>query len=150
MSLKKVALLALLLTTAAHTAKADDQSDVLAANKAVEDAFSKLDIASIEGTWHHGENVSVIHPSSKSPIVGWQAVQKTYADHPARYNDFKIGMETPHVAVSGNTAWTVGIEKVYAHRKNGELLDISALTTNIFQKLDGKWLLVHHHASRLP
>lgn len=150
MHFKRTALLTLFLTIAAPMAKADDQSDVLAANKGVEDSFSKLDIASIEGTWRHDENVSVIHPSSKSPVVGWQAVQKTYADHPARYNDFKVSMENPHVTVSGDIAWTVGIEKVYAHRKNGELLDISALTTNIFQKFDGKWLLVHHHASRLP
>ncbi len=150
MDLRILALLSVLVTALVQPAKADDQADVVAANKAVEDSFSRLDIAAIEGTWDHNESVSVIHPSSKSPVIGWQTVQKTYADHPARYNDFVVAMENPHVTVSGNAAWVIGIEKVYAHRKNGDLLDIAALTTNIFQKHDGKWLLVHHHASRMP
>jgi ketosteroid isomerase-like protein len=133
-----------------QSAKADDQSDVLAANKTVEESFSKLDVTAIENTWDHSDGVSVIHPSSKGPVIGWQAVQKTYADHPARYQDFNVTMESPHVTISGNAAWVIGTEKVHAHRKNGDLLDIAALTTNIFQKRDGKWLLVHHHASRTP
>ena len=54
------------------------------------------------------------------------------------------------LTVKDNVAWVVGIEKVYAHRANGDLLDISALATNIFERRSGKWLLVHHHASRMP
>jgi ketosteroid isomerase-like protein len=150
MSLPQFALLTLLITASMQSAKADDQSDVLAANKTVEESFSKLDVTAIENTWDHSDGASVIHPSSKNPVIGWQAVQKTYADHPARYQDFKVTMESPHVTISGNTAWVIGTERVLAHRKNGDLLDIAALTTNIFQKRDGKWLLVHHHASRMP
>ncbi|WP_377830521.1 nuclear transport factor 2 family protein [Bradyrhizobium lupini] len=39
---------------------------------------------------------------------------------------------------------------MYAHRATGDVLEISALATNIFEKRSGKWLLVHHHASRMP
>jgi len=59
-------------------------------------------------------------------------------------------MDNPQVTIKDNVAWVVGIEKVYAHRANGEVLDISALATNIFEKRNGEWLRVHHHASRMP
>lgn len=132
-----------------HGAMADDKADVLVANQAVEQSFSKLDISAIEATWARSD-VSVIHPASKSPIVGWEAVQKSYADHPIRYKDFTVAMDNPVVTINGNVAWVVGVEKVHAHRSNGEPLDISALATNIYEKRDGKWLMVHHHASRAP
>ena len=59
-------------------------------------------------------------------------------------------MDNPQITINGNVAWVVGIEKVYAYRANGDVLDISALATNIFEKHSNKWLLVHHHASRMP
>ena len=132
------------------SALADDKADVLAANTEVEQAFSKLDSKAIEATWAQDERVSVIHPASKAPIVGWEGVQKSYADHSVRYKDFSVVMENPHVAINGNIAWVVGTEKVRAHRANGDVLDISALATNIFERRGGKWLLVHHHGSRMP
>ena len=140
----------LLVAFGAVSARANDKADVLAANTQVEQAFSKLDVKAIEATWAQDGSVSVIHPSSKVPVLGWEAVQKSYADHPVRYKDFSVVMDNPQVTVNGNVAWVVGIEKVYAHRANGDVLDISALTTNIFEKRSGKWLLVHHHASRMP
>lgn len=151
MKLFSRALLPLLLViSGTASARADDKADVLAANAQVEQAFSKLDVKAIEATWAQDGSVSVIHPSSKAPILGWEAVQKTYADHPVRYKDFSVAMNNPQVTTNGNVAWVIGIEKVYAHRANGDVLDISALTTNIFEKRGDKWLLVHHHASRMP
>lgn len=139
-----------LVAFGAVSARADDKSEVLAANTQVEQAFSKLDVKAIEATWAQDRSVSVIHPASKAPILSWEAVQKSYADHPVRYKNFSVVMENPQVTVNGNTAWVVGTEKVSAHRTNGDPLDISALATNIFEKRNGKWLLVHHHASRMP
>lgn len=138
----------LLVVCGAVSARADDKADVLAANTQVEQAFSKLDVNAIEVTWAQDGSVSVIHPASKAPLLGWEAVQKSYADHPVRYKDFSVVMDNPEIAINGNIAWVVGVEKVYAHRANGDVLDISALATNIFEKRSGKWLLVHHHANR--
>lgn len=140
----------LFVAFAAVSARADDTADVLAANSQVEQAFSKLDVKAIEATWAQDGSVSVIHPASKAPLLGWEAVQKSYADHPVRYKDFSVVMDNPQITINGNIAWVIGIEKVYAHRANGDVLDISALATNIFEKRSDKWLLVHHHASRMP
>ncbi len=34
--------------------------------------------------------------------------------------------------------------------RGGAALDHTALTTFAFERRDGRWLLVHHHASRVP
>src|SRR3954462_10270942 len=130
----------LLMSFGAVSARADDKADVLAANTQVEQAFTKLDVKAIEATWAQDGSVSVIHPASKAPILGWEAVQKSYEDHPVRYKDFSVVMDNPQVTGNDNVAWVVGIEKVYAHRANVDLLDISALATNMFEKRSGKWL----------
>jgi len=139
--------LALLARTSAW---ADDAEDVLAANKAYEHAFSKLDIKAIEAGWAHDPSVSVIHPSSKAVLVGWDAVRKSYADQPLRHTDFSVAMDNPTITVRENIAWVVGIEKVHTVLTNGEVADLSVSATSIFEKRSGAWLMVHHHGSRTP
>ena len=45
-------------------------------------------------------------------------------------------------------AWVVGLEKVRGRMKDGSNFAFTALGTNIYEKRDGRWLVVHHHASK--
>ena len=48
-------------------------------------------------------------------------------------------------------ATVVGTERFQGKRvDNGQSVEFQALTTNIFEKRDGRWLMTHHHASRMP
>ncbi len=132
------------------SAWADDAADVLTANKAYERAFSSLDINAIEATWAHDASVTVMHPSSKTILLGWDAVRKSYADQPARHKDFSVTMENPTITVRGKIAWVVGIERVHTVLTNGQTADLSVMATSIYEKRDGVWLMVHHHGSRVP
>jgi ketosteroid isomerase-like protein len=140
----------LLGTFAITSAWADDVADVVAANKSYEQAFSSLDIKAIDAAWAHDADVTVIHPSSKLVLIGWDAVRKSYADQPARHKDFSVAMDSPHVTVSSNVGLVVGVEKVHTVLTNGEVADLSIMATSVYEKRDGKWLLVHHHGSRMP
>jgi len=136
---------------AAGTAYADDQADVLAANQAVDAAFSRLDIQAFDPLWAHDDRVTAIHPSSKAVVVGWTAVRKSWAEGTlSRYKEIAVSMENPSVRVANNVAVVTGIEKVRGVRPNGDAAEFSALTTNVYEKRDGHWLMVHHHASRMP
>ncbi len=141
---------ALLAATGIDTAWADDLADVVAANKNYEQAFSSLNINAIDAAWAHDENVTAIHPSSKMVLVGWKAVRKSYADQRARHKDFSVAMPDPHVTVLNNTALVVGIEKVHTVLTNGETADLLVMSSSVYEKRDGKWLLIHHHGSRVP
>jgi ketosteroid isomerase-like protein len=144
-------ILAVLLSAiGAASAWADDVAEVLSANASYERAFSSLDINAIDAAWAHDQNVTVVHPSSKAVIVGWEAVRKSYADQPARHKEFSVVMDNPHIIVAGGTAWIVGMEKIHTILTNGQVADLSAMATSVYEKRNGKWLLVHHHGSRTP
>jgi ketosteroid isomerase-like protein len=132
------------------SAWADDAADVLAANRRYERAFSSLDIKAMEAAWAHDPSVSVIHPSSKAVLAGWDAVRKSYADQPSRHKDFSVTMENPAITIRDDIAWVVGLEKVHTVLTNGEAVDLSVSATSIFGKRNGVWLMVHHHGSRTP
>lgn len=142
----------LFFAVVAGSVQADDRTDVVAANKAFDNAVSKRDINSIEALWAHDNNVSIIHPSSKEPLVGWEAVSKSWAEGTlARYSDIQLSLSDPHVRVDGNLATVVGTERFQGKRAdNGQTVEFQALTTNVFEKRDGRWLMTHHHASRMP
>lgn len=132
-------------------ARADDRADVLAANQTVSAAFSKLDIKAFDPLWAHDESVTTIHPSSKTVVVGWEAVRKSWAEGTlSRYKEISVAMENPSISVANNVALVVGIEKVHGTRANGDVAEFSALTTNVYEKRNGHWLMIHHHASRMP
>lgn len=64
--------IALLLTAVTSASQADDKADVLSANQAFEQAFSSRDIQAIETAWAHDANVTIVHPISKVPLVGFR------------------------------------------------------------------------------
>jgi ketosteroid isomerase-like protein len=142
----------LLASVLATPVKADDKADVLAANKAFDTAVSNRNIDQLDPLWAHDSSVTIIHPSSKAPLVGWEAVRKSWAEGTlARFSELSVSMSEPDVRLNGNTAVAVGIEVVKGKRADsGAAVEFAALTTNIYEKRDGRWLMVHHHGSRLP
>jgi ketosteroid isomerase-like protein len=50
----------------------------------------------------------------------------------------------------GDIAWVSGIEKAKRKNKAGETSSGSNMGTSIFQKQDGRWFMVYHHASPMP
>lgn len=146
--------LSLVLVTVllAMPAWADDRSDVLAANHAFDAAVSARNIDALDPLCSHDDGVMLIPPAGKVPLFGWLAVRKSWAEGTfARYSELSVTMADPSIRVNGNTAVVVGIETVRGKRtSNGEMNEFSALTTNVFEKRDGRWLMVHHHASRVP
>jgi len=59
-------------------------------------------------------------------------------------------MEQPLIKVNGSVAWVSGIEHAEGKDKTGVAFSRSNLVTNIFEKRAAVWLMVHHHASRMP
>ena len=54
------------------------------------------------------------------------------------------------IHINGNVAWIVGQETVSNRLKDGTQVTGTNFVTNIFEKKDGHWLMVSHHAHTLP
>lgn len=134
----------------AAPALADDQSDVRAANDAFEQAFSRRDLAGIEAAWAHDGSVTTLHPISKAVVVGWSDVRQSWEATLQRWSEVSATMDGAQIGTANSVGWVVGIERVRGRRPNGEQAEVVALTTNIFEKRGDRWVMVHHHGSRLP
>ena len=120
------------------------------ANHQFDKALSARDVAEMENVWVRDAHVAAIHPSSKAPIVGWEAVRKSWETTFDRFSEIAVSMKDPQIRISQNVAWVVGVEAVQGKLKNGDAAAFAAVTTNIFEKHGERWLMVFHSSSRVP
>ncbi|HEV2099135.1 MAG TPA: nuclear transport factor 2 family protein [Stellaceae bacterium] len=119
-----------------------------AANQAFYSAFSARDVAAMQKVWSSDPDIQNIGPTNKSVTVGWDKIGKGFETLFAAFPELKSTME-PDIKIVGAVAWTTGIEQVQRKDKAGTTSSAKNLVTNIFQKQDGHWMMVHHHASRI-
>ena len=125
----------------------DDSSAVLKVNSDFYRAFSTKNITLMGTVWHNSPYVQCIHPGAK-PLVGYDNIVSMWSNmFQARDQVFKGTDITPsdvRVHVRGTSAFVTCTEEVIAPSGAERRM----LATNIFRKLEGRWVLVHHHASQ--
>ena len=126
-----------------------DLDAVKAANQAFYTALSTGDVTAMRKVWSSDPDTTNIRPGGKSVVVGWDAIGKGFEETRDAFPDLKATME-PRIKIVGAIAWASGVEQTQRKDKSGTVVSGANLATNIFQKQDGHWLMVHHHASRMP
>jgi ketosteroid isomerase-like protein len=127
-----------------------DAAAVRAASKAFYEALATLDDGSaMANIWAKTPYVTYLSPSGSTITVGWDALQKIWADN-SRYTKRNVSLQSSHVHAVGNLAWEMGIETGDVVIKDGTSRRIDANATNIYEFIGGRWLIVSHHASQRP
>jgi ketosteroid isomerase-like protein len=102
--------------------------------------------------WHHDDCVSTVHPFDYWSR-GWEDVWATWKQIATIFSyyrghaDRQDGIGTIHdlsVTVLSDVAYTTGIYKSCLYLPDGELR-MSVYCTNILQRRNGTWKMVHHH-----
>jgi ketosteroid isomerase-like protein len=127
--------------------QASDVDRVEAASRDFIAAISARDIQAMDKLWAHESYVTFMGPLSTNIVVGWDGVRKAWEMRFGQFDRVTISLPESHVHTNGNVAWTVGIEPVQLLRKNGDTLGFNALVTNVFERHDGRWLVVSHQAT---
>ena len=134
--------------------QAADAEGVRAALSAFYAALNARDIRAMEALWSRDAEPIMIHPAgphARAPVVGWEAVRRSFEEAWPRFEEFKVTVNEPvQVRVGQGGAVAVATTPVRQKVRGGEALDYTALATFAFERRDGRWLLVHHHASRVP
>jgi ketosteroid isomerase-like protein len=133
-----------------HAEQKSEIETVAEANHAFDTAISTRDIKAMERVWATEPYAIAVHPASKALIVGWDAVRKSWEGTFDRFAEISVSMKEPHIHVAENVGWVVGIETVQGKSKNGDAVSFTAFTTNMYEKRDGRWLMVLHTTSRVP
>src|SRR5262249_42109459 len=129
-----------------------DSDNVNAAVNAFHAALSNLDIGKMQNVWAQEPYVVLINPRDKAPAVGWDAVKKDWQTGVIGFwAELKLSpKQTPQIHVDQTTAWTTGVVGVEGKNKSGQALSFTIIETQVYEKRGDRWLMVSHHASRVP
>jgi ketosteroid isomerase-like protein len=111
-------------------------------------AIEARDINGIMALYVPDESLRVFDLLPPRQYVGATEHQKNWERFLARYSG------TIHAEVSdwrtetaGDLAVGYGISRIYGPGKDGKPLDVTVRLTDIFKKINGKWLVIHEHVS---
>ena len=115
--------------------------------------LTKLELQILEALWAHDDSVMDIEPNDKAISLGWDAVKKNFETEFAGVAQLKLEQKDgPHIQVKGDVARSIGIANAATLQPKGGpvLSNVQTYETDVFEKRDGKWLLVSHVALRVP
>jgi ketosteroid isomerase-like protein len=139
---------------AAGNAVAQQPSDidgVKAASKAFYAALAVIDNGeAMEKVWAPRPYITFVGPRSKSIIIGMDALKKYWPEANKLFTERKISLTEQHIHVIGNFAWEMGNEVGEPKLRDGSVRKTDNFVTGVYEKIDGRWLKVSHHAQPRP
>ena len=152
LSLSAITALALtLLPDKPIAQQAADTEGVKAASNAFYAALAVIDDgAAMEKVWAHTSYVTYVGPRSKSIIVGWDALKKMWEETNNATSSRSVSLADSRIHANGNLAWEMGVETGLVKFKNGNEAKVDYIATNVYEKIDGRWLVVSHHVQPKP
>ncbi len=123
-----------------------------AASKAFYAALAVIDDGqAMDEVAAHTPYLTIAGPASRSITVGYDAWKKYWAAANQRFSLRTVSLSEQHIHVNGNLGYETGEESGTVKYKDGKkAIEIAAIVTNVYEKIDGRWLMVSHHASRKP
>jgi ketosteroid isomerase-like protein len=142
----------ILITGNANAQQLAEIDAVKAAHASFLTALSSRDAKAMEDVWAKKPYVVNIGPRSKAPAVGYaDAVADYWPRTFKRFSEINVrALSITQIRTDGKLASVVGMEGVVGKTKSGKTVDSKLFVTNIFEKDGNRWLLVSHHAQRIP
>ena len=123
----------------------NDCDAVLEANAAFYRAFESLSLPRMEDLWLRAAHIKCVHPGW-GLLIGWGPVMESWERIFANTVAMRFTLSHVHVEVCGDLAWVSLTENIDSATREGDVTS-QVQATNIFQRQDGRWLLVLHHGS---
>jgi ketosteroid isomerase-like protein len=154
-ALTTIAIASLFLGIAAQDRAVAQQSSDLEKVKTASQAFyaalNARDPSAMAKVWAHTPYVVHISPVAKEIVVGWEGVNKSWEEVHNMTSQINVSFsEAGAPQIDGKLAWEVGTESGSVTFADGKAVNLAAFATNIYQNIDGHWLLVSHQAGQIP
>ena len=125
-----------------------DEQAVLEASQAFYAAIQSLDTERMERLWLQDERSRCVHPGW-DVLEGWEEIRQSWANIFRNTKRMQVRVSQLSVQVVGDLAWACCVEDI-TYASEGGFGTALVGATNIFLRLNGRWLMVQHHASQLP
>lgn len=124
-----------------------DEEQVLAANREFYSALNSLNASMMKQLWLQEDWVMCLHPGWEL-LVGWEEVEASWDEIFRSTEQMMVSVTRVLVHVAGDMAWISCLENVTTASKT-EASSALVEATNIYQRHQGRWLMVHHHTTPL-
>jgi ketosteroid isomerase-like protein len=122
-----------------------ESEGVRRANLAFYRAFESLQVQAMEDVWLHSARVHCTHPGWRR-LVGYAAVMSSWQRIFENTFEMSFDLTGVEVSVMGDLAWVVCTENITSRTYDG-VSRSTVEATNVFERHEGRWRLVHHHGS---
>ena len=94
--------------------------------------------------------VVYINPAMKTRAVGFDSVKSAVEGSWVAVPTRSVAMTNAGIQVRGVLAWEIGDELGSVKTKDGTQVKIDSAVMNVYERIDGQWLIVSHHAQPRP
>ena len=101
----------------------------------------------IEGILAIYANEAVIYDVRDSLQYGKEHLRESWNECFRSSKTFRIEVEGPTIRVDGNLAFSHCLSHATGQTTDGQDIDVWMRATDCYRKINGKWLVVHEHAS---
>ena len=123
----------------------NDSIEVEKINGKFYEAFESLSIEKMEEVWSHSDNTICVHPGW-ALFTGWLAIRESWVRIFENTESMKFVITNTKIRIINDIAMVVCLENIESVI-DGENIKFGVLATNIFERKNGKWSMIHHHGS---
>jgi len=128
--------------------RANDEAEVNASLQRLVAAVNAKDINGIMAYYSPDESLLVFDALPPRQYVGAAAFRKDWEGFLAAYpGAVHAEVSDWKTETDGNLAYGHGIFRTNGPDKDGKPLDLTVRVTDVFRKINGKWLVIHEHVS---
>ena len=142
-----VAMVILPLMQKAH-GKTADETAIRASIDALMTAVHAKDVNKIMSFYAPGEDLVAFDVIPPRQYVGWTAYQKDWQGFIDMFEGpIHFDRDDLKIEASGNLAYSHSIDHLRGQLKGGGPIEVVLRVTDVFRKINGRWLVIHEHVS---
>jgi uncharacterized protein (TIGR02246 family) len=125
-----------------------DEAEIKALNRRLAAALRVGDINAVMSAYAPNDGLVVFDAVPPLQYVGAEACRKNWENALAFFSGpVEYEMSDLHIETDGSLGISRRIDRVVLTDKDGQKLNLTLRITNVYRKIDGKWLIAHEHAS---
>jgi uncharacterized protein (TIGR02246 family) len=148
MSLVAAVVTATCLTVMPAQASSSDEAAIRALQSRFVAAFNAKDVDAIMKVYVPGKSLVVFDVVPPRQYVGADAYRKDWEGLFATFKGpVKFELADLHVAADGTLGYSHSIQHVSGTDTKDQPIDLTVRVTDVYRKINHKWLIVHEHVS---
>jgi len=129
-------------------AQTKDEQEIRALEDRFAAAFNAKDLDTIMKVYVPGNDLFVFDVGVPRQHVGWDDYKKDWQDFLATFSGpMTFTISDLSVDSDGKIAYGHSIQHLSGKATDGSMIDITVRVTDVYRKIDGKWLIVQEHVS---